>query len=86
MTPKVSSAGTNEMIGASVNLVGHRRRRLFLQKVLQAVGGRLQQSLRAHAIGTQAVLHPGTDAPLEQREQRHAHHQQVEDEKDLDGR
>src|SRR6266571_159207 len=50
------------------------------------VGRGLQQSLRAHAVRTEPILHPGTDAPLGEREQGHAHHDRGEDHDDLDDR
>src|SRR6266566_3281060 len=73
--------------GRSATTMGtsrHRGRRLFLQKVLQTVGGRLENTLRADTVGAEAVLHPGAHPPFEQRQQRHPNHDQVEDDEDLD--
>src|SRR2546427_1719314 len=59
---------------------------LPIYQVFQAVGRGLQQSLRAHAVRTEPILHPGTDASLGEREQGHAHHDRGEDHDDLDDR
>ncbi len=46
----------------------------LLQDVLEPVGHRLQQPGPAGAVGSAPVLHPRGDLALQQREQRHGHH------------
>ena len=54
--------------------VGAGRERLFLDDVLDPVGGGLQEAGPSHPIGAAAVLHPGAHLSLHEREERHAHH------------
>ncbi len=42
-----------------------RRRQIFFEQKLDAVGGRLQQAKRSHAGGSPAVLHVSHDLALE---------------------
>src|SRR5205807_8580259 len=52
--------------------------------VLQSVRRRLQQPLGPDAIGAEAILHPGADAPFGQGKQRHADHDRGEHHDQLD--
>src|SRR5690606_8939827 len=62
------------------------RQCLFLQDVLQPVGDRLQQTGRAHTVGTEPVLDPGGDLPLEERQHRDRDQDDDEDDEDLHDR
>src|SRR5262249_18011603 len=66
--------------------VGRGRIGLFLENVLQAVGGGLQQPERTDPVGPHPVLHPGAYAPLEPGDHRDADHGHVEDHEQFDGR
>ncbi len=48
--------------------VGIGRHEVFLEQELHAVGDRLQQTVRADAIGTDARLQARRELPLEQRD------------------
>ncbi len=68
-------------VEALVHVVRHQ---VFLQDELDAVGQRLQQSERAHARGSPAVLYAGHQLALQQRGVSHAGEKDEDYQRNLD--
>jgi hypothetical protein len=67
-------------------LVGGRREQDFLEKQLEAVGNRLQETPRTDPVGADANLHPADDLALPEGQVGDRQHQGRKDQDDLEQR